>query len=292
MKISQANTGRHHTDEAKRNMSEARRGIPSPLRGRHPLEQARRRMSEGQRKFLDRYLPTHEHWNRRRHPRTEFKKGNTLWLGRHHSEATKAKLSQFFRGRSGSYLTPEVRRKMSDSHKGLIPWNKGLTKETSPSLAIVGEKRRLYWTSERRRQLSEWSRTYLKKWWEEHPEAKDKLTHMTRPTKIELMARESLEKRDIPFIVNRRIEGLCFPDIVLPDARIAIFCNGCFWHACPEHSPTVPEWLRKKIKDLQIHEALVKSGWRVLVAWEHEFKTNPDIVGQKIDELLDLGGRG
>lgn len=163
MKISQANTGRHHTDEAKRNMSEARRGIPSPLRGRHPLEQARRRMSEGQRKFLDRYLLTHEHWNRRRHPRTEFKKGNTLWLGRHHSEATKAKLSQFFRGRSGSYLTPEVRRKMSDSHKGLIPWNKGLTKETSPSLAIVGEKRRLYWTSERRRQLSEWSRTYLKK---------------------------------------------------------------------------------------------------------------------------------
>jgi hypothetical protein len=32
---------------------------------------------------------------------------------------------------------------MSDSHMGLTPWNKGLTKATSESVALIGQKKKL-----------------------------------------------------------------------------------------------------------------------------------------------------
>lgn len=41
-----------------------------------------------------------------------------------------------------------------------------------------------------------------------------------------------------------------------------------------------------KIKDEFVNRELEKRGWKVLVAWEHEFKTNKDIVGEKLDLML------
>ena len=84
-------------------------------------------------------------------------------------------------------------------------------------------------------------------------------------------------------VVSKRLENLCYPDVILPTLKIAVFCHGCFWHACPQHNPVVPDWLRAKIKDEFVNTELEKRGWLVLVAWEHEFKTNKDIVGEKLD---------
>jgi DNA mismatch endonuclease (patch repair protein) len=126
-------------------------------------------------------------------------------------------------------------------------------------------------------------------WWRKHPEAKENFMRVARPTRIEVLAREALAKRAIPFLTCKRVENLCFPDLVLPEKKIAIFCNGCFWHNCPERNPVVPQWLRNKIKDQQIFDESRKRGWRVLVAWEHEFKHAKDVIGQKIDELLAQG---
>ena len=42
----------------------------------------------------------------------------------------------------------------------------------------------------------------------------------------------------------------------------------------------------KDLKDDFVNRELQKRGWRVLIAREHEFKTNKDIVGEKLDMML------
>lgn len=273
--------GEHLSEEAKKRLSIAHRG--KKLEGAGLI-----RFLEGKRRYYEKFLEVHGHLpNKGRHPKTEFKRGNTLWVGRHHTEATKEKLSKAFRGKVR--FSPELRKRMSDSHIGLVPWNKGLTKETSESVAHVGQKKKAWWTNERKRQFAMWSHAFWVEWWQKHPEAKENFMRIARPTRIELLARESLATRGVPFLTCKRIENLCFPDLILPEQKIAIFCNGCFWHNCPEHNPIVPEWLKNKVKDQQIFDELRKRGWRVVVAWEHEFKENKDVVGQKVDELLAKG---
>jgi DNA mismatch endonuclease, patch repair protein len=68
------------------------------------------------------------------------------------------------------------------------------------------------------------------------------------------------------------------PDFVFRARRVALFVDGCFWHACPKHSNLPannrPFW-RKKLsanqrRDRLVNRALKKAGWRVLRVWEHE----------------------
>ncbi|GAD81851.1 very short patch repair endonuclease [Nocardia asteroides NBRC 15531] len=68
------------------------------------------------------------------------------------------------------------------------------------------------------------------------------------------------------------------PDIVFTARRVAVFVDGCFWHACPEHgrSPTTNEWywtpkLRRNVeRDREADTALSTAGWTVVRVWEHE----------------------
>jgi DNA mismatch endonuclease (patch repair protein) len=68
------------------------------------------------------------------------------------------------------------------------------------------------------------------------------------------------------------------PDFVFPRLRLAVFVDGCFWHACPVHA-TRPRsnaafWRRKlaanKARDRRVNRTLRAAGWRVLRIWEHE----------------------
>ena len=68
------------------------------------------------------------------------------------------------------------------------------------------------------------------------------------------------------------------PDFVFPKLRLAVFVDGCFWHACPIHA-TKPRnnaafWRKKlaanKARDRKVNRALRAAGWRVLRIWEHE----------------------
>ena len=53
---------------------------------------------------------------------SDAKKGNTIWLGKHHSEETKLKMSESHKGKStwnkGKHHSDETRKKMSDAAKG------------------------------------------------------------------------------------------------------------------------------------------------------------------------------
>ena len=68
------------------------------------------------------------------------------------------------------------------------------------------------------------------------------------------------------------------PDFVFPKLRLALFVDGCFWHACPLHT-TKPRnnaafWRKKfaanQTRDRLVTRTLRARSWRVLRIWEHE----------------------
>ena len=67
------------------------------------------------------------------------------------------------------------------------------------------------------------------------------------------------------------------PDVAFTRRKVAVFIDGCFWHACPEHAsqPKSNEWywspkLAKNVeRDRAADEALAQAGWTVVRLWEH-----------------------
>lgn len=73
------------------------------------------------------------------------------------------------------------------------------------------------------------------------------------------------------------------PDFLFPKHKVAIFIDGCFWHACPKcgHTPkTNRKYWRAKIernkeRDKRISAQLRRSGFEVLRIWECDLKKDP-----------------
>jgi DNA mismatch endonuclease (patch repair protein) len=67
-------------------------------------------------------------------------------------------------------------------------------------------------------------------------------------------------------------------DVAMPGLRIAIFLDGCFWHGCEAHPPSVKKntefWLEKiarnQARDIRVRIHLESIGWTALRFWEHE----------------------
>ena len=85
------------------------------------------------------------------------------------------------------------------------------------------------------------------------------------------------------------------PDFVFPKQQIAVFVDGCFWHAGPKHS-TKPRsnaafWLKNlaanQARDQLVNRTLRRTGWRVLRIWEHELaRKNAGRLAPRIQRFL------
>jgi len=85
------------------------------------------------------------------------------------------------------------------------------------------------------------------------------------------------------------------PDFVFRKQRVAIFVDGCFWHACSQHGH-VPKgnrtfWRNKlmtnKARDRRVTRQLRSQGWRVLRVWEHELAfRNEQRLLRRLNEVL------
>jgi DNA mismatch endonuclease (patch repair protein) len=98
----------------------------------------------------------------------------------------------------------------------------------------------------------------------------------------ELRLRSLLHARGLRFRKDYRIvlsEGdRARPDIVFTRAKVAVFYDSCFWHACPQHGrqPDVNNWYwgpklaRTAERDKKTTAALESHGWIVIRVWEHD----------------------
>lgn len=114
-----------------------------------------------------------------------------------------------------------------------------------------------------------------------------------RDTRPELLLRQALWRRGLRYRVNKRVEGVR-PDVVFPTARIAIFVDGCFWHACPlhgTHPASNQAYWQKKLarnveRDAENNRSLHEAGWHVVRLWEHEILEDPEAAASMIAKLL------
>jgi DNA mismatch endonuclease (patch repair protein) len=102
-----------------------------------------------------------------------------------------------------------------------------------------------------------------------------------RDTRPEVAVRSHLHRAGLRFFVDRPIrlaDRVVRPDITFPRVRVAVFIDGCFWHACPEHG-THPRrngeyWsskLRRNVeRDRLVNVGLAQAGWASVRHWEHE----------------------
>lgn len=90
------------------------------------------------------------------------------------------------------------------------------------------------------------------------------------------------------------------PDLVFPRPRMAVYVDGCFWHACPLHATqpkTRSEWWREKLegnvaRDRRVDAQMADLGWTVMRFWEHEVAQDVDAVVRAIASQLQGGPRG
>jgi DNA mismatch endonuclease (patch repair protein) len=113
-----------------------------------------------------------------------------------------------------------------------------------------------------------------------------------RDTPAELALRSALHRRGHRFRVDHPLPGLRRrADLVFTRDRLAVFVDGCFWHACPEHAtwPKTNEgWWRDKIlgnvaRDRDTNERLARMGWAVERVWEHE---KPSEAADRVEATL------
>lgn len=105
-------------------------------------------------------------------------------------------------------------------------------------------------------------------------------------TRPEVALRSALHRRGVRFRLHRRdLPGR--PDIIVVRLRLAIFVDGCFWHACPVHyvpPKSNAEWWASKLaanvdRDRRLDTALMALGWEPVHVWEHQ---DPGLIADSI----------
>ena len=92
--------------------------------------------------------------------------------------------------------------------------------------------------------------------------------------RVELALREHIREEWIKHPSN----VLGKPDFYFHDIRLAVFVNGCFWHACPKcgriPKSRVTFWRSKiehnRLRDNKVKRRLWKESYHVVTIWEHE----------------------
>lgn len=108
-----------------------------------------------------------------------------------------------------------------------------------------------------------------------------------------MLLRRALHAAGFRYRLQRRIAQGCTPDLVLPRHRVAVFVDGCFWHACPEHGrrkpwtgPNADLWEAKMRRNAAGDERSTQlardAGWTVVRIWEHEVNTTVDAAVEKV----------
>jgi DNA mismatch endonuclease (patch repair protein) len=114
-------------------------------------------------------------------------------------------------------------------------------------------------------------------------------------TAPELLLRRELHRRGLRYRVHvgLPVAGLSRrrADVLFGPTKVAVFVDGCFWHACPTHG-TAPAsnagWWSRKLaanvaRDRDTDSRLTEAGWLAVRIWEHEA---PLKAADRVEEVV------
>jgi DNA mismatch endonuclease (patch repair protein) len=119
----------------------------------------------------------------------------------------------------------------------------------------------------------------------------------SRDTVPEMLLRSALHKAGLRFRVHRRI-GRFTVDIVLPRHHIAVYVDGCFWHAhgCKHGGGKIPSgpngdaWAAKfrnvKERERQAESLLAAEGYSLVRIWECSIKKDPAHAATQVTSII------
>lgn len=119
----------------------------------------------------------------------------------------------------------------------------------------------------------------------------------SKDTKIEVLLRKALWKKGIKYRKNcRDIPGK--PDIVITKHKIAIFCDGEFFHGKDwevlkpklEKGDNGAYWVskisRNRERDDEVNKQLLFQGWTVIRFWGSDIKKDADACVRVVEETI------
>lgn len=122
-----------------------------------------------------------------------------------------------------------------------------------------------------------------------------------RDTKPELLVRQRLRAAGLTGYRLDWAKAPGRPDIAFPGRKVAIFVNGCYWHRCPNCSPSVPrknvefweaKFRRNVERDKRALAELEEMGWLAITIWECELKRDRiDGTMERVIEQVRCAGK-
>lgn len=84
------------------------------------------------------------------------------------------------------------------------------------------------------------------------------------------------------------------PDFAFPRQHLAVFVDGCFWHACGRCKKGLNKlnayWANKlrnnRLRDARQARQLRSQGWQTMRLWEHEVRRDPAKCANRIRARL------
>lgn len=208
-----------------------------------------------------------------------YKKGNIPWIkGKKHSVETRQKMSlsrkEYYKthehpkGNLGRNLSLETRKKMSRAHKGKIGYYRGKHRSDATkkkiSEALKGEKNHNY-----HKIFSQETRQKIR-------EARLKQILPKKDTSIEIILQKELNQQQIKYEKHIPVCSVCQPDIVFPKRKIAVFCDGDYWHNLP--------YIKRK--DTHQNKILTQNGWHVFRFSGTKIRSNPRSCVNQINAVM------
>lgn len=100
-------------------------------------------------------------------------------------------------------------------------------------------------------------------------------------TRPELALRRLVHRAGLRYLVDAPLplQGVRRrADLLFRGAKVAVFVDGCFWHACPVHAAKPKSnaiWWFDKLaanvaRDRDTDRRLTEAGWAVVRVWEHQ----------------------
>ena len=202
-----------------------------------------------------------------------FKKGNIPW------DKNKKLSKEHIQKISERVVTKETREKMSKSNirRGAIPPSQLGKRPWNKDLSLSVEHKKNLSLSHTGLKQSESSKKKKSLWHIEHPNKKFK------ETGIELKTEEELNKRGINYQKQVPLCKTAVVDFYLPDYKIVIQTDGCYYHNCLIHYPNYH--IDRRNRDIGQDIILKSNNYKIYRFWEHEINESVENCINRINEI-------